>query len=273
MHDLRPSPPAQSLAHPAMMCHPSLAASPCSTPRAPRPSGLNYPCLLLLAAAVASVVAAEPLNPPAVSPDTLPSQRSCPLDRGAGRTLELQLEALPASLATSSAHGEPAAYVPRQVLPWVYGWLVTPAGRRRVKCLLDSGASHCFLSSALAAQLQWCRLPLPASHPSSVQQADCSTRRIGGVVAAQLLLGGLDEETTFIEFDVDCEGTSSSTQRRPSVSSAGPPSASSVTSVISERVVAVDPRNLSHGGCRRGVGHAHTMHRRAQLRGPSKLLP
>ena len=26
-----------------------------------------------------------------------------------------------------------------------------------------------------------------------------------GVVAAQLLLGGLDEDTTFIEFDVDCD--------------------------------------------------------------------
>ena len=118
MHDLRPSPPAQSLAHPAMMCHPSLAASPRSTPRAPRPSSLCNPCLLLLAAAVASVVAEASPSQPAVYPDALPSQLPCPLDRGAGRTLELQLLALAASLA--SARSEPAASVPHQALPLVY---------------------------------------------------------------------------------------------------------------------------------------------------------
>ena len=151
-----------------------------------------------------TVAAGAPPIPPMVSTDGLPSPPSCPLDRGAGRPLDLQLEALAASLA--GARGAPAAGVPRAALPRVYGWLVTPAGRRRVKCLLDSGASHCFLSRALAAQLpSSCRRQPQASHPPSVRQADGSTRPTGGVVAAQLLLGGLDEETTFIEFDVDCD--------------------------------------------------------------------
>ena len=99
-----------------------------------------------------------------------------------------------------------AAAPPRPTLPRVYGWLVTSAGRRRVKCLLDSGASHCFISPALAAQLgPACRRPLPAGHPPSVRQADGSLRATGGAVAAQLVLGGLDEETAFVEFEVDCD--------------------------------------------------------------------
>ena len=81
-----------------------------------------------------------------------------------------------------------------------------PAGRRLVKCLLDSGVSHCFLSSALAAQLSSSLHGRVAGHrPSSVRQTDSSMQPTGGVVAAQLLLGGLDEETTFIKFNVDCE--------------------------------------------------------------------
>ncbi len=38
----------------------------------------------------------------------------------------------------------------------------------------------------------------------SVLQADGSTRQAGGALVAQLVLGCLDEETTFVEFDVDC---------------------------------------------------------------------
>ncbi len=83
---------------------------------------------------------------------------------------------------------------------------MTSTGRHRVKCLLDSGASHCFLSSALAAQLPpgGRRQPAPG-HPKSVRQADGSSRPAGGAVAAQLILGGLDEETAFVEFDVYCD--------------------------------------------------------------------
>jgi hypothetical protein len=65
---------------------------------------------------------------------------------------------------------------------------------------------HCFISPALAAQLgPACRRPLPAGHPPSVRQADGSLRATGGAVAAQLVLGGLDEETAFVEFEVDCD--------------------------------------------------------------------
>lgn len=42
-------------------------------------------------------------------------------------------------------------------------------------------------------------------HPQSVRQADGTSRPTGGVVAARLVLGALDEETAFVEFDVDCD--------------------------------------------------------------------
>ena len=42
---------------------------------------------------------------------------------------------------------------PRADLPRVYGWLVTPRGRRRVKCLIDSGCTDVLMHSALAASL------------------------------------------------------------------------------------------------------------------------
>jgi len=38
-----------------------------------------------------------------------------------------------------------------------------------------------------------------------VRQADGSSRPTGGAVEARLVLGGLDEETAFVEFDVDCD--------------------------------------------------------------------
>ena len=40
---------------------------------------------------------------------------------------------------------------------------------------------------------------------AAVQQADGSLREAGGAATAPLLLVGLDEETTFVEFDVDCD--------------------------------------------------------------------
>ncbi len=78
------------------------------------------------------------------------------------------------------------------------GWQRRQAGGR--PSLLDSGASHCFLRRTLAAQLPPACHCLPApGHPPSVQQANCSE------VAARLILGGLDKETVFVEFDVDSD--------------------------------------------------------------------
>ena len=110
-----------------------------------------------------------------------------------------------AGAAAHLAGPRDTAAPPRPSLPRVYGWLVTSAERQRVKFLLDSGASHCFLSRALAAQLPpSCHRPPPADHPPYIWQADGSSRPAGGAIATQLVLGGLDEETAFVEYDVDC---------------------------------------------------------------------
>ena len=90
-------------------------------------------------------------------------------------------------------------------LPRVYGWLVTPSGRRRVKCLLDSGATHCFIRPSLAAQLGADWSPSPRGGPASVRQADGALRATQGSVDARLQLGALDETTRFIVFGVDCD--------------------------------------------------------------------
>ena len=56
------------------------------------------------------------------------------------------------------------------------------------------------MGRAVAEQLPAsCRRPQPAGHPLVVTQADRSSRPTGGA------LGGLDEETAFVENDVDCE--------------------------------------------------------------------
>ena len=130
----------------------------------------------------------------------------CATDPGAGLLLARQLDVLAAHLAGPRDRAAP----PRTELPRVYGWLVSPAGRRRVKCPLDSGASHCFLGRALAAQLPISRRRTQAGHPPAVRQADGSLRETGGAAMAQLLLGGLDEETAFVEFDVDFDARSQS---------------------------------------------------------------
>ena len=114
----------------------------------PRPApGPTDPRLRILAVAVASVAAAAPPSPADTPPVEPPPPASCPSDAGAGRALAQQLEVLAAHLAGP----RDAAAPPRPLLPRVYGWIVTSAGRRRVKCLLDSGELHCFLSRALAA--------------------------------------------------------------------------------------------------------------------------
>jgi hypothetical protein len=128
----------------------------------------------------------------------------------AAAALQLQLDVLAARLRLSASRGQvwPTASTTCPDLPRVYGWLATPAGRRRIKCLLYAGAWHCFLSRALAAQLLGAcrrRRPRPRGHPSSVQQADGSSRPKSGAVEARLVLGGLDEETALVEFNVDCD--------------------------------------------------------------------
>ena len=71
---------------------------------------------------------------------------------------------------------------------------------------MDSGASHCFLSRELAAQLPMSCLRAPqAGRPPAVRQVNGSLRETGGAATAQLLLGGLDEETASVKFDVDCD--------------------------------------------------------------------
>ena len=67
------------------------------------------------------------------------------------------------------------------------------------------------LSRELAEQLPIsCRRTPAAGHPPAVRQADGSLRETGGAAMAQLLLGGLDEETAFVEFDVDFDARSQS---------------------------------------------------------------
>jgi hypothetical protein len=123
-------------------------------------------------------------------------------------SLQHQLEALAARLRVAGPRD--AAAAPRPDLALISGWLDTPARRRKVKCLFDSksGASHCLLSGAFAAQLpQACLVPPTAGHPPSVRQADGSTRPTGGVVAAsaRLMLGDLMKDTRFVEFDMECD--------------------------------------------------------------------
>ena len=62
------------------------------------------------------------------------------------------------------------------------------------------------MSRELAAQLLIsCRRAPAAWHPPAVRQADGLLRETGGAAMAQLLLGGRDEETAFVEFDVDSD--------------------------------------------------------------------
>ena len=136
--------------------------------------------------------------------------------RGAGRCADRQNRAAPtndglplqAALAALARRLQAAAPLPApagEELPRVYGWISTPAGRRRVKCLLDSGATHCFVRRSLAEQLPGSWSPPPADHPAAVRQADGSSRVTAGSATATLSLGALEEPTQFVVYDVDCD--------------------------------------------------------------------
>ena len=78
------------------------------------------------------------------------------------------------------------------------GWATAgqvPLGLRRVALLFG-----------LSAQLPiLCRRAPAAGYPTGARQADSSLCETGGAAMAQLLRGGLDEETAFKDFDVDCD--------------------------------------------------------------------
>ena len=78
------------------------------------------------------------------------------------------------------------------------GWATAgqvPLGLRRVALLFG-----------LSAQLPIsCRRAPAAGYPTGARQADSSLCETGGAAMAQLLRGGLDEETAFKDFDVDCD--------------------------------------------------------------------
>ena len=118
-----------------------------------------------------------------VSSSVLVAKVSSPLPCAAERR-----DSVAAGELTSSARGDtPRTPCPHRLfsasdpgLPWVYTWLVTAVGLRRVRCPLDLGASHCFVGRALAEQLPAsCRRPQPAGHPLSVTRADGSSSRTG----------------------------------------------------------------------------------------------
>ena len=80
-------------------------------------------------------------------------------------------------------------------LLFVYGWLRGGDQRCSIKDLLESGATHCFVSPRVALRWPQACGPLGAANPKSVSQADGSLRETHGSLTASLVLGGLDEET------------------------------------------------------------------------------
>ena len=134
---------------------------------------------------------------PCSGPSSPPARAA---DPGAGLLLERQLDMLAAHLAGPRDFAAP----PRPELPRVYGWLVTPAGRRRVKCLLDSGASHCVLSRALAARF---RAGIPRRRgtrpPCGRRTARCARR--AAPRRRSCCSAASTRRRRFLEFDVDCD--------------------------------------------------------------------
>ena len=120
-------------------------------------------------------------------------------------TPPLDLAARLAAVAASADARPGAIPIDRAELPRVYGWIVTPLGRRRVKCLLDSGCTEVLMHSALAASLGDAWSPSRRGGPASIRQADGSSRPTAGTAEAVLQLGALEEPTTFTVFDVDCD--------------------------------------------------------------------
>ena len=86
----------------------------------------------------------------------------------------------------------------------VYGWLRVRDQRCRIKVLLDSGTSHCSVSPCVALRWQQACGPLGAANPKSVSQADCSCWETHFSFTASLVLGGLDEETSFTVCNIGC---------------------------------------------------------------------
>ena len=177
--------------------------------RSPRPPNRGRPLdprLLLLAAAVASIADPFPADGAAAPPGTSDGADLGPRQDGA--TTPSSPDSLLASLAALAARLEEPTPTPAPVgtdLPRVYGWVGTSAGRRRVTCLLDSGATHCFIRRSLAEQLPGCRSPPPPDHPAAVRQADGSSRATAGAATVTLSLGSLEEPTVFAVYDVDCD--------------------------------------------------------------------
>ena len=154
---------------------------------------------VLLAVGLASILVGDP--PPSSPEPALPAADVAASPATASHVAS-QVEELQMALRSSPSGPSP---LPRATLPRVYGWLGTGPNRRRVKCLLDSGATHCFVHSALASQLGPACVTDPRGGPSMVRQADGSSRATQGTVEAPLALGDMEETTRFSVFDVDCD--------------------------------------------------------------------
>ncbi len=91
-------------------------------------------------------------------------------------------------------------------LPRLYGWLSTPRVRWRIKCLLDSGSSHCFIRPELArGQLGEAWTSVDRGGPLAVRQADDQARPTRGSVEVLLTLVALEEPMLLTVFDLDCD--------------------------------------------------------------------
>ena len=157
-------------------------------------------------------------DPPSPTPARAAAPRAggcaCP-DCGVGEPPPAALPPVAARLATLAAALPPPSVGPTAAaaaapagpspsLPRVYGWLRVGDQRSRVLILLDSGATHNLVSPRLAARWPQARVPPGPEHPGAVRQADGTSRATQGTLRVDLLLGTLEEPTTFSVFDVGC---------------------------------------------------------------------
>ena len=89
-------------------------------------------------------------------------------------------------------------------LPCVYRWLQVGDQRCSIKVLLDSGATHCFVSPSVALRWPQACWPLGEANSKSVSQADGSRRETHSSFTVSLVLGSLDEETSFAVYHIGC---------------------------------------------------------------------
>ena len=89
-------------------------------------------------------------------------------------------------------------------LPWGYRWFLVWDQHCSVKVLLYSGTTHCFVSPSVALCWPQACWPLGAANQKSVSQADSSSRETHGSFTTSLVLGCLDEETSFTIYDNSC---------------------------------------------------------------------